>query len=849
MASTDSGSVDGTSSVGDAWEEIGSACSENETSNNLSRQLTPMSEHPESSEYGVSSIMSNNTSQSHDDDRAPATPDSHDEVNVNSQEDTNMFTPTAATLNSASWSNTDKIACGFDEDIPPSRSSYIKCDEIDLPVDPANGRSRNLGFHELLSFKKKDVQRFFQDRQLGYPDPPLYGYLQMCMSNDRLIVDSPFDILYVGPKEMRSTLIEKIGAALTARNGETPSKVEIDSSRVTVVPVSDFHNDESPEVVLIDSVGVDIEITECRRAWFDERKCPWMSLTNGSKALLSLERTPFWGAHYQPHLAIVYIPDLESEEAKSTRLAATELCRRMEFPFLTVSANVVLGTPFTTKVYTDLLHISVEGYGNNKELSDFRSVAKIPIDLATFLSLDAGQLNRNLAYSMKKSTCRRESDTAGIGRVLLNLASASQARCGESVAQFKRDVHEFRDNFPKSLKTLWFSWIAQIRGRPVYYTATLMVLLFLQIVAWIIQPSIMIRSSDISPKTFETLNTVMANIRVSETPANHVDQLTPGPTPKCTSELLIRDFTSVADFVQASMSKTTERKDHFRANVLGDSHVILIREEESTFPVRNTPKVYFAVQRYEKQLVHDVQRVSDGVYVIELPVEDAYGKVNITLWTKSNPRLNETSEVDFGTPWLKISAWLNSAQAMTKQARKDIISARSSIFGAVEAVKKTNSDLLNRFSTALPSVSPAVNDTRTPGSGREDPVKELVSKTQAFMQNFIKHASENVRGFSARIAALSVADSMALGKLRGMLDNGTHFYNDQTAKISKKALDAYSELPVLRIGEVGYAVQEFRSRNFRPFEKKILKAWWRVNGAPRKRMHLSEGNNKRGSLK
>jgi len=108
--------------------------------------------------------------------------------------------------------------------------------------------------------------------------------------------------------------------------------------------------------------------------------------------------------------------------------------------------------------------------------------------------------------------------------------------------------------------------------------------------------------------------------------------------------------------------------------------------------VKKPPKFSVSVTRGNQTLPYELAMLFDGVYSLRLDREDAYGLLNVSITACSRPPLDQMTQVDFGTPWLKIASWKRAAHAVSSQLLKDINTAQAGL-----------TEISNRLSTDLQS--------------------------------------------------------------------------------------------------------------------------------------------------
>ncbi|KAF3483472.1 uncharacterized protein GIQ15_02796 [Arthroderma uncinatum] len=108
-----------------------------------------------------------------------------------------------------------------------------------------------------------------------------------------------------------------------------------------------------------------------------------------------------------------------------------------------------------------------------------------------------------------------------------------------------------------------------------------------------------------------------------------------------------------------------------QVHAVGDNHVI-VRLPSRLASGKRSSKFDIKVTRDNKDVLpFELYKLFDGVFTLRLAPEDAYGPMNVTVSTKSKPLINQTTSIDFGTPWLKVASWKKATQLLSKNLRED----------------------------------------------------------------------------------------------------------------------------------------------------------------------------------
>jgi hypothetical protein len=190
------------------------------------------------------------------------------------------------------------------------------------------------------------------------------------------------------------------------------------------------------------------------------------------------------------------------------------------------------------------------------------------------------------------------------------------------------------------------------------------------------------------------------------------------------------------------------QSDQFTAHVIGDNHVI-IRPPQKYLLLRRPPTLFVEVTRGEEKLGSELSKPLEGVYTLELNSEESWGLLKISISTKSRPLINETLEVDFGSPWLKFSGWMKVVaqrkmefQSLVEQAKVDanqIASDFGNIAGrqvveAKDAVVAKARDVASEASRLYQGTKYADVKVYLPSVGKSEYVKKAQQQAKVFWE-------------------------------------------------------------------------------------------------------------------
>ncbi|MCJ1363599.1 hypothetical protein MMC16_002706 [Acarospora aff. strigata] len=532
--------------------------------------------------------------------------------------------------------------------------------------------------------RKFGSEEAFEIGRKAYPredSVQLVATVRQTMTKQGLILDRPFRIVFVGDSSYQNEIVEKIGAALAVpvSSGHASHISHSRSSRFSVVPISSFGDCVSPEVELIDSSGLEIIVDNCTSAKATEGKAGHHTITLVLNESLRCHSTrDDFGSKLDvstpwrlPDIAVIFWPVLDSVTAHQTRQFALMFMSRHKVPLIVISQQPLWRSstePMTLDYKSP--HLCLESRGGNT--SDSRVLRRLPIDLASFKNIDAGQMNRNLACLTGLHT----------------RADYFRVSTRESLPSNLNGVYPLGDLEKAPLKgSRLTKSLNRLNGvnRTNIRTMLLVGALLLCTVAYTLAPmghGRSAQSNTLLPKAPISANTPM-------TPATTTMVSSPGDLSTKSSNKASSVLASVQSNTD-SVSKTVSigdtnmdltsllldpsitalnGSDQCKVQVIGDCHLIL-RPPHSVTLSKKKPKLWVEVSRQDHVLEHELSKLFEGVYVVELHRADTYGSLNVSVWIKSKPPFNQTFVIDFGTPWLKTQGWKMAADVMLMQLKE-----------------------------------------------------------------------------------------------------------------------------------------------------------------------------------
>lgn len=640
-----------------------------------------------------------------------------------------------------------------------------------------------------------------------------------------------YKILYVGDPSAREPIIQKIGTALAAgltRSTLDPEKARC--SKFSIVPISAFGEESSPEVVLIDSSGLELTVEDCRYASFARKESGTDSLRMDLSSGALIEST-WTGSRFAvssnwrlPDIAVFYIPDNDNFTLKMTRQFARSFMSRHKVLSIVIAQSTLWDKLTTEPITLDYLtpHICLES--RKSSFVSAQIVRRFPIDLTTFLNIDAGQMNRNLAC----------------------LAAAADS--SNSRRNHKQTSDEKLKNTPKngpwSLLEICESLIYDVKkhglkGLNRYeYIAGLVVVLMSVLGMLIVGFGLTellgaskVSNSRVFPVQTEVWST--SNLSTSALSSN-VPLALPGAPPLAPSSASSiptpvpaakssSPNTDLAAFLLDAYTLAPDKSEQFKIHVLGDCHIVL-RPPHWFSKMKKAPKLLFKVLRGDMELEHQLITLFDGVYALQIKREDAYSMLTVEVWTDSKPVVNENFEVDFGSSWFKVAGWKKATRVFIETVRGDLHSVQTSLSIVYD---HTKTGLLTFVQQRRKKVA-AQNATEKAILKSH---LEAVVKTKELI---VAQTRDLQRGLAMRLYATRAAASVQIReKAREITEELAFYTSNKTSMISQQARMFARSITKLDIKAFAQSARILRRSHLREMQKKALRTWWKVRGPPK----------------
>ena len=513
------------------------------------------------------------------------------------------------------------------------------------------------------------------------------------MSHNCLSTREPLRVLYVGSDAAYNDIMYKISSALLASappSGSAQGSAEHRHSSTpgiyNIMPISSFGSAKVPEIDEIQLMGVSeyyIKVERCVKA--EETASAFGStysieLDNGASHVSKPNPvrptvTPSWTL---PQIAVFFVSGNDDLQTETTRNITWEIMTRHAVPSIFISnTQSFTRSPSAGRWQSSIDQASVHLSLESRDPFNKGSAERLPIDLGSFLNIDARQMNRNIAHltglqdTQKKPTSKLRNETStSIAGLMFAMALVAMGR--NPSPQYA----DAANNYVSLLKRRYRTLIATA-------LVSILVLAAPQLGIYSLGPvlSTYMPSQTSTGITGTGSNTLRGDsMAITPTPCSNHNPSTPAsvspsmcsiptlaPTVTIsfvttkTVEVLVPEPTTATSAVfggflteKAHDQKTTQPVSDMKLKSTGcsiqvhSSHEILVK-----VPAHTKTKwlakdaIDIDVWQGQKKLKSKLSTTDEGI-IIEIDRNDAFGVMNVSIVTTIRPKINETFAVDFG---------------------------------------------------------------------------------------------------------------------------------------------------------------------------------------------------------
>ena len=632
-----------------------------------------------------------------------------------------------------------------------------------------------------------------------------------------------YKVLYFGELAFKDLVIQKIATALAASRRTSPRSSSPRASKFNVVPISSFGDETNPEVVLIDSSGLEMTVEECKQAAFIETPdgndilemtltddCTVRSSWDGSKLVVSDNWT-------LPDIAIFCISESDKLKSKRTHGIARSFMRRHAVQ------SIIISETSQWKKCTDILtldtstpHVCLEYW--DKAMARPHILKRQPIDLNTFLRIDAGQMNRSLA-------CLDEANRHRIGM------QSKKQRYAEIIAEDNGPFENLVARCPRWFQR-YYDFVKGMVDLPFAWS-----LMGLLIVSVGFARLAIYSSSGIYDFGSSGLSLTASRLPKSSFPIDPTSTATPTtlvnvpsytsslPTPVSPVTSLSTDI-DLASFLLDHSNPSPSKLEKFKVYILGDCHIIM-RPPHWFTKLKKIPPLLFRILRKESPLEHKVINLFDGVYALQIPREHAYGLLNVDIWTTSGPTINKTFEVDFGSSWLKLAVWKRATRALGESFQTELSQAQDSLSVVYDKTKTELSTIVQKRSEALARQKELEQASIACYFRQSLKTKDLMV---ALTKDLTRHLSRKFHNSS------TAASKRATIICKGIAEEFIWGTRNKSVMILDQARILTHAVADVDVRALLHGARYFQLKHIRGTQKAVLKLWWKFRGLPKSRV-------------
>lgn len=616
-----------------------------------------------------------------------------------------------------------------------------------------------------------------------------------------------FKILFFGPSACKDEITHKIASALAAvptLHGQQAGRA--DHSRYNIVPVSGLENGQNPEIVLIDSSGLELDVEElAATSTYLTRDMQGevirLNLTNGKCTTSIPDGGDFvvsngWSL---PDLVVLWIPSKTCSQSAwtslQTRSDVREYMRRHRIPVLDIAESINTNESRKDTPNIDRLtpHICLQFEQVHSGGYQFYTCETSPVDLVTFLKIDASQLNRSLACLPATHIISKKQD-GSMQKTVISYIQRAQA------------------------------FLASPRSIPL----TLLLLAGMLLTLHIISDPVTSENYGklIVPSITTTAMTEYRETSVMSQPSLLTTRPSLSSSPPAVMPVSITtltgltDQTDLASFLLDADTMAPNKLEQFKIYILGDCHIVL-RPPHWFVKAKEAAPLLFRDSRDKAPIEYHEMILFEGIHALQIPRKEAYGLLAVNVWTRNRPLLNETINVDFGSSWLKIAAWKRAVQAMGGVVQNDLDIFSKTLGGIYDQTTTDLTVIVERTKDKVIAQINAEMALRASQFNRKT-LRHFLPTTTDLSHLLWRRFHDAQRSASRHIHLLS----------KGAMRNASTYTDSHRHTASYLARVFARAAAGIDVRRLSFEIYRLNGKHLRNAQKKALKAWWTFKGVP-----------------
>ncbi|KAI6245842.1 hypothetical protein HI914_06044 [Erysiphe necator] len=474
--------------------------------------------------------------------------------------------------------------------------------------------------------------------------------VRQTMTKFSLSIKQPLRILYVGSHLARQDIIHKIASSVIASAENITRDKEgsySGSQHYNVIPISAFGSENAPEIELMHSSRYQIKVDNCYSAYNlksendpnspdviklildDDFTCH--SLPSDTNCY-SIE--PSWEL---PHIAIIYCSTGDDINIKRTRAIVRKFLSRHGIPSILISQVLLLNNSPLPPLDQHSIHMCLE----SKDPKEGRAIVhqRFPINLDTFLNLDARQINKNLAY------------LTGLHEPICNPTSVE-----ENISDYRppKGNDQTLKEYPSAIWSGGSYIISSFCSRIILWGLSLAVLFAILNHMNISRPAISVNNKLIlNPSRFQLASSlsiippkILAIYRIfkpSYQDETNICYMSFGP--KIFAESVNKNVAAIRINPDEGLSSASLS---CSAEAYGEKSILIRILGSSRFKWPKSETISIGIVRDNITIDADEAFGYEKCLVLLIPRNKAYGVINVSVNTENKLTLHETCSLDFG---------------------------------------------------------------------------------------------------------------------------------------------------------------------------------------------------------
>jgi hypothetical protein len=518
--------------------------------------------------------------------------------------------------------------------------------------------------HTVHDFDEEQSAKIVAGLSIKEAPKRLAATIRQTMSHGCLSSQQPLRVMYTGDPGVLPRIVHKLSSAICASASTAGFSSGSHRNSYHIVPVSSFGSTGAPDIHLMESSRFQIQPEHCMSAQEvtndketrqeDAVYCVTTDHNKTYKSVPSQHRgfvvQPKWPL---PHIAVFYLTECDDSNAQRTRDIAWHFMSRHGVPSIFIcdnqSFNELPTGKWSDNIDQHAVHMCIESRDIDRPMAPLR----LPIDLNSFLTIDARQMNRNLTYltglfePVEESDGEEESlsssgaitpmsdNTDDVTESLQRRKASCKDHWVEAVGFARRTMTKSKPwRVPLAMTLL--AGIVAILGAafmaPAQGTANQTSLLSTSAVSAILPK---LSTASVSTSTTTVTSTRTVSLRHAE-----------GSTSSLASALSFAGY--ISDKVSTAVFEPEATHAVCSVQLQNDKELLVRMPTDNKAAWFSKGAIDFKLHRGQVPIKPPkLSLVDDGV-LLELDRADAYGVMNISITTTKKPKINETFQVKFG---------------------------------------------------------------------------------------------------------------------------------------------------------------------------------------------------------